>query len=327
MFKIGNILIDKKIVLAPMAGISNPAYMKICEEMGIAYVVTELISAEAVVRNNPKTFDMLKGLEKITVPKAIQLFGANEKTLSQAAQILSQKYKIDMIDINMGCPVPKVAIKSGAGSALLKRPDQVRKIVKSVVEAVDIPVTVKIRSGWDEGSINAVEIAKICEESGASAIAIHGRTRSLGYSGTASWQIIKEVCDAVSIPVIGNGDVLSCYDAESMLKETGCAAVMIGRGLLGNPWLIKECNEYLQTGKTPVKVSLDEKIAMMKKHIKYLSLNQSEKITVLEMRSNLMHYLKGLTNTKDLKLQICRANKIEELITILDNYQKEYNLN
>ncbi len=243
-WNIGNVEIKNQIVLAPMAGISNPPFMKICEEMGVGYAVTELISSEAIVRNNKKTLEMLNGIDELKIPVAVQIFGSNSETMAEAAKIITDLHPIKIIDINMGCPVPKVAVKANAGSALLKDPKKVYDIVKSVVEKVDVPVTVKIRSGWDEEHINATEIAKICESAGASAIAVHARTRSKGYSGTADWNIIKAVKDAVNIPVIGNGDVKSVEDYNEMLKTTNCDAVMIGRGLLGNPWIIKEIHDY-----------------------------------------------------------------------------------
>src|SRR5574344_1807521 len=218
MWKIGNITIKNKIVLAPMAGISNPAYMKICEEMGVGYAITELISSEAIIRNNKKTLDMLKGIDNLNIPVAVQIFGRDKDTMASAAKIITSIYKNVFIDINMGCPVPKVAVRAKAGSALLKEPDKVYEIVKSVVDVVDVPVTVKIRSGWDANSINAVEIAKIIEKAGAQAITVHARTRAQGYSGKADWNIIKEVKQNVSIPVIGNGDVKTCYDAKNMQK-------------------------------------------------------------------------------------------------------------
>ncbi len=224
---------------------------------------------------------MLNGIENINIPVAIQLFGSEPETIAKAAKLITDLYQNVLIDINMGCPVPKVAIKNQAGSALLKNPEKVGEIVKAVVNAVNVPVTVKIRSGWDANSINAVEIAKICEESGASAITVHARTRAQGYSGKADWNIIKEVVQNVSIPVIGNGDVLSCYDAKRMLDETGCAAVMIGRGLLGNPWLIKECKNYLENGLEPVKISYDEKLDMMEYHLNKLCEDKSEKTSCL----------------------------------------------
>jgi len=205
----------------------------------------------------------------------------------------------------------------------LKTPDRVREIVEAVVKAVSVPVTVKIRSGWDENNINAVEIAKICESAGASAIFVHGRTRKQGYSGEADWNVIKDVVNAVKIPVIGNGDIKSCFDAEKMLKMTGCTAVMIGRGALGNPWLIKECVNYLDNGILPKEVSLKEKIDMMKYNVEELINDKNEVVGVLEMRTQLMYYLKGMPNTKNLKLAICKASSKDELIEILENYEKE----
>ena len=240
-WQIGTCEIDNQIGLAPMAGISNPSYMKICEEMGVGWAVTELISAEAIVRENKKTLEMLNGIDTLKIPVGVQIFGSNPETMAKASQIICNLHQIVMIDINMGCPVPKVATRAQAGSALLKNPSKVYEIVKAIVTSVDIPVTVKIRSGWDESSINAVEIAKVIEKAGASAITVHPRTRSQGYSGKADWNIIKQVKENVKIPVIGNGDIKTCYDAKRMLDETGCDAVMIGRGLLGNPWLIADC--------------------------------------------------------------------------------------
>ena len=319
MFKIGDIEIKNKVILAPMAGVSNPAYMKICEEFGVGYCVTELISSEAIVRNNKKTFDMLKGIEDISVPVGIQLFGSDPLTMGNAAKKICESYKIDFIDINLGCPVPKVAVKNGAGSALMKDPDKVRDIVSSVVSSVSVPVTVKIRSGWDNNSINAVEIAKVCEEAGASLIAVHARTRSQGYSGKADWNIIKEVKQSVSIPVIGNGDIKSCYDAKRMIDETGCDGVMIGRALLGNPWLISECNEYLDKDIIVDKPSDKDKINMIKKHYELLKEYGSEKSALLEIRSHALWYLKGISGMKEYKNLIVTCKTEKEFFNILDN--------
>lgn len=318
MLKVGNVEINSKIVLAPMAGVSNPAYMRICEEMGAGYCVTELISAEAIVRNNKKTFDMLNGIEDITIPVGIQIFGSNPETMGKAAKILEDKYNIDFIDINLGCPVPKVAIKNGAGSALLKEPNIIKSIVSCVVNSVSIPVTVKIRSGWDNNSINAVEVAKVCEEAGASLIAIHPRTRSQGYTGSADWSIIKDVKKSISIPVIGNGDIKSCYDAKRVLEETGCDAVMIGRACLGNPWLIKECNEYL-SGTVIGKPSDIDKINMIKKHYLLLKGYGNEKSALLEIRSHALWYLKGIPGVKNYKNLIVSCKSEKEFFEILDN--------
>lgn len=323
MWKIGNINIKNKVVLAPMAGISNPTFIKICEGMNLGYAITELISAEAISRENKKTLEMLNGIENINIPVAIQLFGSEPETIAKAAKLITDLYQNVLIDINMGCPVPKVAIKNQAGSALLKNPEKVGEIVKAVVNAVNVPVTVKIRSGWDANSINAVEIAKICEESGASAITVHARTRAQGYSGKADWNIIKEVVQNVSIPVIGNGDVLSCYDAKMMLDETGCAAVMIGRGLLGNPWLIKECKNYLENGLEPVKISYDEKLDMMEYHLNKLCEDKSERQAVLEMRMHLLNYLKGMPDASNIKNLVCKGKRREEIINILESYRNQ----
>lgn len=318
MWKIGNITIKNKIVLAPMAGISNPAYMKICEEMGVGYAITELISSEAIIRNNKKTLDMLKGIDNLNIPVAVQIFGRDKDTMASAAKIITSIYKNVFIDINMGCPVPKVAVRAKAGSALLKEPDKVYEIVKSVVDVVDVPVTVKIRSGWDANSINAVEIAKLIEKAGAQAITVHARTRAQGYSGKADWNIIKEVKQNVSIPVIGNGDVKTCYDAKNMLEQTNCDAVMIGRALLGNPWLIKECTQYLDKGIKPTPITNIQKLQMIKKHATYLFNNKPAKVALLEMRTNAAYYLKGIPGSAEIKNQIFKTNTKEELLNLLE---------
>lgn len=322
-WKIGNIEINNQIVLAPMAGISNPAYIKICEEMGLGYAITELISAEALVRNNKKTLEMLNGIELLNIPVAVQIFGSDPKAMAKAAKILVDLYKIKLIDINMGCPVPKVAVRSQAGSALLRNPDLIREIVSSVVSSVDVPVTVKIRSGWDSNSINAVLVAKICEEAGASAIAVHPRTRSQGYSGVPDLEIIKKVKDNVKIPVIGNGNIVDIESAKRMIEVTGCDAIMIGRGCLGNPWLIRELVTYFDEGIVIEKPSYRDKIEMCFKHMDYLNEIKGEKICVLEMRSHIAWYLKGLPHTSIVKQEIMKVNSIEEVKKLLNNYLKE----
>ena len=322
-WNIGNIEIKNQVVLAPMAGVSNPTYMKICEDMGVGYAITELISAEAIVRNNKKTLDMLKGIENLKVPVAIQIFGSDPEVMAKAAKIINELYPKAIIDINMGCPVPKVALKNEAGSALLKNPDRIEKIVFAVVQAVNVPVTVKIRSGWDATSINAVSVAKVIEEAGAKAIAIHARTRSQGYSGKADWQIIKKVVDAVKIPVIGNGDILTCFDAKRMLDETGCKAVMIGRAVMGNPWLIKETVNYLEKGLLPETVSYDERIDMMEYHLQKLIQNSTEREAVLEMRGHILNYLKGLPENKEIKRFVCECKTSQDIFQVLEDYRSK----
>ena len=320
-FKIGNIELKNNVVLAPMAGISNSAYRTIIKEMGAGLVVCEMVSDKAIYYGSKKTIDMLY-VTDFERPISQQIFGSDKDTFVSAAKYIYENMKPDIIDINMGCPVPKVAIGAQAGSALLKSPEKVYEIVKAVVDSVPIPVTVKIRSGWDENSINAVEIAKIIESAGASAITIHPRTRKQGYSGHADWNIIKQVKENVSIPVIGNGDITSPFDAKKMLDETGCDAIMIGRGVLGNPWLIKECIEYLDNGTLPSEVTIKDKVDMIKHHLDLLIKTKPLKVALLEIRSHAAWYLKGLPNAKELKEQIFKTKTEEELINLLDNYLK-----
>lgn len=324
MFKIGNVEIKNNVVLAPMAGISNSAYRTIIKEMGAGLIVAEMVSDKAIMYGSKKTIDMLY-MTDYERPISQQIFGSDKESFVIAAKYVYENMKPDIIDINMGCPVPKVAIGSQAGSALLKNPEKVYEIVKAVVESVPIPVTVKIRSGWDESSINAVEIAKVVESAGASAITVHPRTRAQGYSGKANWDIIKQVKESVSIPVIGNGDITSCYDAKKMIEETNCDAVMIGRGVLGNPWLIKECIDYLEKGIEPKKISIEEKVNMIKRHLDLLIKTKPYKVAILEIRSHAAWYLKGLPNTKDLKENIFKTNTREELVKLLDDYLTENN--
>lgn len=319
MWKIGNITIKNRIVLAPMAGISNTSYRKIIKEMGAGLIYAEMVSDKAICFSNEKTFDLLKMSEEER-PIAQQIFGSDKESFVKAAKVIEEQMHPDIIDINMGCPVPKVAVRAQAGSALLKDPDKVYEIVAAVVEAVNVPVTVKIRSGWDEKHINAVEIAKKCEAAGASAITIHGRTRAQGYSGKADWNIIKQVKEAVSIPVIGNGDVTSCYEAKRMLDETNVDAVMIGRGVLGNPWLIKECVDYLNDGTEPKEVSFIDKVQMMRKHYELLTQDKNEKLALLEIRSHIIWYLKGMPQSKEIKNKICQSKTTEDMFNIIDEY-------
>lgn len=319
MFKIGNVEIKNNVVLAPMAGISNSAYRTIIKEMGAGLIVAEMVSDKAIMYGSKKTKDMLY-MTDFERPISQQIFGSDKESFIIAAKYIYENMRPDIIDINMGCPVPKIAISSQAGSALLKNPDKVYEIVKAVVESVPIPVTVKIRSGWDENSINAVQIAKVIEKAGASAITVHPRTRKQGYSGKADWNIIKQVKNSVKIPVIGNGDIRSYLDAKKMIDETGCDAIMIGRGVLGNPWLIKECIEYLESGKIPKEVTLEEKINMIKHHLNLLIKTKPYKVAMLDIRSHAAWYLKGLPNAKELKESIFKTKDKEELINLLDQY-------
>ena len=319
-FQIGNIKLKNRIVLAPMAGISNSAYRRIIKNMGCGLIYAEMVSDKAIYYKNQKTIDLLYMTEEER-PIAQQIFGSNKESFVVAAKYIYETMRPDIIDINMGCPVPKVALRSQAGSALLKDPKKVFEIVEAVVKSVPIPVTVKIRSGWDHAHINAVEIAKEIERAKASAITIHGRTRAQGYSGQADWNIIKQVKEAVSIPVIGNGDVKSPVDAKRMLIETGCDAVMIGRGVLGNPWLIKECITYLETGVLLDPPTKKERLQMLRHHFDLLLETKNETLAVLEIRSHAAWYLKGLSHVGELKNSIFKIKTKEEFWKLIDEYE------
>ena len=323
MVKIGNIEINGKVVLAPMAGICNSAFRKIIKEEGAALIYAEMVSDKAIFYKNNKTREMLF-MEEVERPIAQQIFGSDVDTFVEAAKFIEKEMKPDIIDINMGCPVPKVAVKSQAGSALLKNPKKIHEIVKAVVNAVNCPVTVKIRSGWDNNSINCVEVSKICEEAGASAICLHPRTRSQGYTGHADWSLIKKVKESVNIPVIGNGDIKSVYDAKKMLDETGCDLVMMGRGVLGNPWLVSDINAYLEKEVIPKEKTCEEKVNMCLKHIDYLSKIKPEKLVCLEIRSHVAWYLKGLKNSNVIKEKVCKATKVCDIIKILNEFKEGY---
>lgn len=321
-WNIGNVEIKNQFVLAPMAGICNSAFRRIAKEMGAGLIYAEMVSDKALLYKSKKTEDMLymKDEER---PISQQIFGSDKESFVEAAKIVCEKMHPDIIDINMGCPVPKVAVSAQAGAALLKNPDKVYEIVKSVVEAVSIPVTVKIRSGWDKNSINAIEIAKVCERAGASAICVHPRTRSQRYEGLSDWNIIKEVKESISIPVIGNGDIRNVDDAKRMIELTNCDAVMIGRGVLGNPWLIRDIVNYLEDGALPKVISKDEKIDMCIKHMNYLLSFKDEKTAVLEMRSHIAWYLKGLDGVNEVKREIFKATTEKDVLEILTKFKNK----
>ena len=321
-WKIGNVTIKNQVVLAPMAGICNSAFRRICKEMGCGLIYAEMVSDKAITFQNKKTLDMLYMTDEER-PIVQQIFGSDKESFIESAKYIYEVMSPDIIDINMGCPVPKVAVRAQAGSALLKNPEKIYEIVKAVVDAVPIPVTVKIRSGWDSKSINAVEVAKTIEKAGASAICIHPRTRSQGYSGKSDWSIIKDVKEAVSIPVIGNGDIKTPEDAKRMIDETNCDAVMIGRGVLGNPWLIENTINYLD-GKSTRKISVDEKIDMCLKHLEMLKDLKDEKRACLEIRNHISWYFKGIKSVNELKKKIYQTNNIHDIILLLNKFREEY---
>lgn len=318
-WKIGNVEIENQIVLAPMAGICDSAYRRIVKSMGCGLIETEMVSTRAVMYLNRKTREMLH-MTDYERPIAQQIFGSDPESFKIAAEYIYKNMSPEIIDINMGCPVTKVAVKSGAGSALLKSPDKVEDIIKSVVDTVPIPVTAKIRSGWDEN--NALEIAKIIEDAGASAITVHPRTRHQRYDIPADWSIIKDIKEELSIPVIGNGDIRTCYDAKAMLDFTGCDAVMIGRGILGNPWIVKQCIDYIDEGIEPQRVSSKEKLDMFKRHSQMIIEDYEDKVLMHKLRTNAAYYMKNLHGSQEIKKKIFQTSTKEELFELLENYVK-----
>ena len=269
-----------------------------------------------ILYNSKNTIDMMK-IDELERPISIQIFGHDTNSFVNAAKYVCENIKPDILDINMGCPVPKVALKSQAGSSLLKDPDKIYEIVKNVVEVSNVPVTVKIRAGWDANSINCVEVARKIESAGASAIAIHPRTRAQGYSGHSDWSLIKKVKDAVNIPVIGNGDIKTIYDAEQMLKETGCDAVMIARALLGNPWFLKECVEYIEHNNIIDKPNKNDVINMIEHHYELLKQNTNDRKALLDIKTHTLAYLKLIPNSKEYKQKISICKTEEEFKNIL----------
>jgi nifR3 family TIM-barrel protein len=317
-WKIRNIEIDNQIVMAPMAGVTNQAFRIIAKRFGAGLLYSEMVSDKGLDYKNKKTMGMLD-IDSTDHPIAMQIFGGEVPTMIEAAKWIDQKTTADIIDINMGCPVNKV-IKNDAGSKLMQQPNKVFEIVQAIVQAVKKPVTVKIRSGWDHEHINAVEIALQAEAAGASAIAVHGRTRTQMYSGKADWDIIRQVKAAVKIPVIGNGDITSPEHAKQMLEITGCDAVMLGRGTLGNPWLIKQTVDFLETGIYEKEITLAEKRSQIFEHMENLADLKCEKIAVLEMRTHAAWYIKGLRNSGQAKDKINRAKTIDDLKIIIIDY-------
>lgn len=317
-WKIGNVEIENQLVLAPMAGITNEAFRSICKEMGAGLVVCEMISDKALSFHNAKTIKMT-GVSQNEHPLSMQIFGADKETLVYAAKWIYENTDADIIDINMGCPVNKVAKRAGAGSSLLRDPNKVYEITKAVVEATSLPVTVKIRIGWDENNINAVENAKMIEKAGACAIAVHGRTRAQMYSGHANLDVIKDVVEAVNIPVVGNGDIVDGPSALHMLEYTGCKAIMIGRGALGNPWIFKEINAYF-AGEEFKRPSKEEIYNMIVDQYERLLKLKGERLALLEMRSHVGWYLKGMQGSAQIKNKANQALNFEEVKKILKEY-------
>lgn len=321
MFKIGDIEIKNRIIAAPLAGISNEAYRKILFDMGAGLVYSEMVSDKGIVFNNKKTLNMLKIGEQ-EHPLSMQIFGGDVDSLVEAAKTVERLSECDIIDINMGCPVKKV-VKTGGGCMLLLDEEKAYTLAKAVVDAVKKPVTVKMRIGWDDNNINVVKMAQLMEKAGVKAIAIHGRTRAQMYEGKARWEWIKLVKQSVNIPVIGNGDVLTPEDAKKMLEETGCDAVMIGRGYLGNPWLIKQAVAFLDNGDKLPMPTLDERLGMLIYHAEQLiDLYEDEVMSIREMRSHFAWYIKGTKNANQFKVAVNNVNSLAELVILVDEVRK-----
>lgn len=320
-FNIGSLIIENKVVLAPMAGVSNSPFRILARRHGAGLVFAEMVSDKGLIYHNEKTIKLLF-MTDAERPMAQQIFGSNLNTMVEAATYIDKHSNCDLIDINMGCPVPKVALRAQAGASLMKNPDLIETIVKAVVSNVKKPITVKIRSGWDEKSINAVEVAKRIEAAGASAITVHARTRAQGYGGNANWDIIREVKQNVTIPVIGNGDVIDGPSAKQMLDDTGCDAVMVGRAALGNPWIFQEINQYLKDGTTLERPSHTDIQNMMIEHLEALIGLKGEHIAILEMRSHGPWYLKGIEHASTLRKALSQAKTKADFRRNLDDFFK-----
>ena len=325
MWKIGNVEIKNRIVFAPMAGISNESFRSIIKSMGAGLIYSEMVSNMGIIYNSKNTINMLK-INDEERPISIQIFGSDVDSFVKASKYVCENAKPDIIDINMGCPVPKVALRSQAGSGLLKDPQKIYEIVSAVVNSVDVPVTVKIRAGWNNSTINCVEVAKLIEKAGASAIAIHPRTREQGYSGKADWNLIKSIKESVSIPVIGNGDITTIYDAKRMLDETGCDVIMIGRATIGNPWFIRECVEYVENNNIIDGPTNKERIDMMVYHYELIKKNEGDKKAILDIKTHALAYLKYIPQSKQLKTEIALCKTEDEFYNCVNKIYNHINV-
>ena len=313
--RIGNVEIANPVMLAPMAGVTDLPYRLLCKEQGCGYMVTEMVSAKAVLYNNKNT-DLLMLTKEEEAPVALQLFGSDPEIMADIADRLSDR-GFAGFDINMGCPVPKV-VNNHEGSALMKEPLLAGKIVEAMAKRVKCPVTVKFRKGFDENNVNAVEFAHIMEESGAAAVTVHGRTREQFYSGKADWDIIRQVVDRVKIPVFGNGDIFSGEDAKKMLEQTGCQGIAVGRGAKGNPWIFREINAVMEGKEIPPPPTVKERKEMIVRHAKLMVEYKPEFMVVREMRKHVSWYTTGLHNCAALRDEVNHTESLEELFELLD---------
>lgn len=314
--KIGNFTPSNNIFLAPMAGVTDKSFRIICRRMGCGLVYTEMVSSSALYHGSEKTEGMMQ-IDDEEAPAAIQIFGSVPEIMGDMARIVSENPKDAIVDINMGCPAPKI-VKNCDGSALMRDIKRAEAVIRSVVALSSKPVTVKIRKGWDDNSVNAVEFARMIEASGASAVAIHGRTRAQMYEGHADWDIIRQVKEAVNIPVIGNGDVTSPVEAKKLFEQTGCDAIMIGRGALGNPWIFKRTIEYMKTGELTEEPTINDKLSMAIEHFKMVCDDKGHK-GIFEMRKQIGWYLKGVHGAAQLRAQINKLENEDEIISVLKN--------
>ncbi len=314
---IGNVTLDNNVVLAPMAGVTDLPFRLLCKEMGAGLICMEMVSAKAIYYNNKNTIDLLQ-IHPDETPVSLQFFGSDPKIMSEMAKRIEDR-PFSFLDINMGCPVPKV-VNNHEGSALMKEPKLAAEIVRSIANAIDKPVTVKIRKGFDDGHINAVELAKRLEDAGAAAIAVHGRTREQYYSGKADWDMIRQVKQAVTVPVIGNGDIVSVQDGKRMLEETGCDGIMVGRGARGNPWIFRELVHYLETGEVLERPTPKEIKQMIERHSKLQLKYKGEYTAIREMRKHISWYTGGLPHSAALRAAVNQAEDFDTLQQLLDEW-------